>query len=323
MKKLLPIPHIPTKTFIYSASLGVIVNNENAAYDWESLNCLKLWYIFPNGLDFPEVLKISKKMEIPFLRRFNKYNGEYYTIIQSKDSIINYLKCEIDQGHYIYLFVEQYYIPGLGAYKRYRYQHDCLVYGYDDEKKCFLILTYALNKQFDSLNVSYDDMTISIIKNNGSRRFFISCMPRHSNFALNVNDIYFFLSIYGNVTSNSDQSIKMNLGVYESLIELVVMSWNYELDLRSYRLLVEHIASIEYIIDRLIVMLPNENFLAEKKLAQCCLKQSHLLFMLVIKYNVKKDENLRHNIVNKLQQLYGTERDLINILTDKLISHIK
>lgn len=70
-----------------------------------------------NFCPFIEMDMLSKKL-------FNKQND-----------IINSIIDAINNEYYVYMVVEQYYIPGSFGYQTFSFHHDIMIYGYDNEKQ--------------------------------------------------------------------------------------------------------------------------------------------------------------------------------------------
>ena len=321
MKKILPTPKIPTKTLNNTASLSIVINNMPSAFDWECLNCVKLHIKEHHPLDFSQKLRISQKAEIPFIKKEWKIGKDYYEIIESASKIINFLEKEINEDKYVYFFFEQYNIPGMKPYHKYIYQHDGLLYGYDNTSRNFYILSYTSNNKFESICIDYDILVTAIIDNKSSRQYFISCSPTPIEFSLSTQDIYSYLSTCLGFNNNADLSMYINMGIYEALVEQIVMSWKFDIDFRSYKLLFEHMECIQYLSQRLTDLLPNINFSEEMNIANKCITVSDLLFKVLIKYCLTKRAEIKWRAIEILKELQKTEYILLVSLCDKLIDN--
>lgn len=69
--------------------------------------------------------------------------------------IVDLVKCSIDNGDYIYAVVNEFYIRHRKAYMRHNYDHDILIYGYDEEK--FNVLGYDENVHYSATEVSFNE----------------------------------------------------------------------------------------------------------------------------------------------------------------------
>lgn len=69
--------------------------------------------------------------------------------------IVELIKHSIDNGGYVYAIVNEFYIPHRKSYMKFNYDHDILVYGYDEEK--FYILGYDENVHYSATEVSFSE----------------------------------------------------------------------------------------------------------------------------------------------------------------------
>lgn len=70
-------------------------------------------------------------------------------------SIVDLVKRSIDNGDYIYAVVNEFYITHRKAYMRYNYDHDILIYGYDEDK--FYVLGYDESVHYSATEVSFNE----------------------------------------------------------------------------------------------------------------------------------------------------------------------
>ena len=323
MQKILPLPDIPTETLIYNASYSTVVSNIPNALDWQCLNCLKLFIEEPNLLNFPDVIRIDEKTPLRFVDKKYVKHSDYFALISDRENVIDFIRGEIGQGRYVYLYFEQYYVPGLAPYQKYFFDHDGIIYGYNDDSREFFMKTYTDNKKFDSISVDYDIMVTAIIENHASHQGFISCLPIEDDFVLTIEDIYRYLTVYGSLAHNADNKTEFNSGIYETLAEQIAMTGKWGFDYRIYRLLYEHTKCLRYITNRVSDLLPDDDLKEEKTLAENCEKSADILFMLVIKYDLTQSETLKSRITNRLRSVYETESLLTEKLTAKLRSHLE
>ena len=323
MKKILPLPDIPTETLIYNASYSTVVSNIPTALDWQCINCLKLFIEEPNLLNFPDVIRIDEKTPLRFVDKKYIKHSDYFTLISDRENIIDFIRGEIDQGRHVYLYFEQYYVPGLAPYQKYFFDHDGIIYGYDDDSREFFMKTYTDNKKFDSVSVDYDIMVTAIIENHASRQGFISCLPIEDDFVLTIEDLYRYFTVYGSLAHNADNKTEFNSGIYETLTEQIAMTGKWGFDYRIYRLLYEHTKCLRYIINRTAELIPGTDLSDEKTLAENCEKSADILFKLVIKYNLTYSDKLKFSITERLRSVYETESELTEKLTVKLRLHME
>lgn len=80
--------------------------------------------------------------------------------------LINYIKFQIDNGSYLYLYYDVFFIKHSKSYGQSHFPSNLLVYGYDDTKKVFYVYDYEYsNPNFGKLGrvtVEYKDLVRSI-----------------------------------------------------------------------------------------------------------------------------------------------------------------
>jgi hypothetical protein len=76
------------------------------------------------------------------------------------DSILDFVEQKINIGHYLYVFLDEYYLPNKSAYQQNRHLHPSLIYGYDHDKRKILAAGFEhadFISFFTSLTFDYDD----------------------------------------------------------------------------------------------------------------------------------------------------------------------
>lgn len=78
----------------------------------------------------------------------------YEYIFRIKDTLIGYL----NQNKYVWLYLDQFYIPQSNSYQKIHKEHSILVYGYDDEANIFYIADNLDNGKFIKTMISYQQL---------------------------------------------------------------------------------------------------------------------------------------------------------------------
>lgn len=120
-------------------------------------------------------------------------------------SIIQFLKKCIDLNYYAYLFIDQYYIPKYINYQKAHFEHDPVVFGYDDEKKVFHAADFILNKEevlkYGTMEISYSEMEEAyenLPSNKDHINGFLLYQYNNTNIELNMDLIKLSLKDYLN-----------------------------------------------------------------------------------------------------------------------------
>ncbi len=158
MRKTLPFySDVHVDTYHYLAyPYGIIKANYNNEQYYNSLfkHCSSLiWY----GANSPTQLAFDSYY-FTWWEHFKKEEIDNSLIKSQSNSIVKYIKSCIDKNRYIYLCVDDYYIPNRFCYKREHFKHDLLIYGYDDSSKSFLIAGYNNKGHYSIDNLSFEDL---------------------------------------------------------------------------------------------------------------------------------------------------------------------
>lgn len=78
------------------------------------------------------------------------------THMKTRMDLISFFKQSIDQGEYVYLFLDEYYLPGKAMYGRHHFSHDTLLFGYDDETQVFHTLGFNHNYEYGQTAIGYE-----------------------------------------------------------------------------------------------------------------------------------------------------------------------
>lgn len=157
MNKRLPIVEPLVTAYPYHGNLLAILQ----ANDFERT----LPYILDNyvGLyisDFPHEMKMDFYVGLywkncPFIH----YQRTNRSIINKKwasfsDFVIDY----IDEGMYVYLLANHYYLPPSSWYLENYYAHDAFISGYDLDKKIFYVSDNFLNGKYSTHEIKFEDL---------------------------------------------------------------------------------------------------------------------------------------------------------------------
>lgn len=86
------------------------------------------------------------------------------TFMLSSRNLMDIIAHYLDDGYYIVLFVDEYYLPSCNMYKRQHMLHEQLLYGYDKSKKTILALGLDHSALFSRICHNYSDIVIAFDK---------------------------------------------------------------------------------------------------------------------------------------------------------------
>lgn len=156
-------------------------------------------------------------------------------------NLIEFNKSMLNKRHYITGTFNEFYIPGKSAYFSYDFNHDYVIFGYDDMKKVFKSAAYLQNRSYSFVDIAYEDYINAVTKNKISKAnvdYFL--INPAFNPTINVERIISKLKAYiypprNNKNANSVAGIK----VWEKLAEYV-LSVEQRIDLRFGRAYMEY-----------------------------------------------------------------------------------
>lgn len=150
--RILPVvyPIIASNTEHGYLLSGVLSNSK--AWAWVMGNYVnQILYSLRFGLDmnFYPLMNHTHCPCIDYMRISRKL------IFHKWDNFIQFISEMIDDEYYIMIFLDRFYIPVSGEYKKVHNWHPSLIYGYDYEKKIIYIADFYLHRKFSFENVSF------------------------------------------------------------------------------------------------------------------------------------------------------------------------
>ncbi|WP_128893903.1 hypothetical protein [Longirhabdus pacifica] len=261
------------------------------------------------------------------------------TLHHVQKDMLSTLKYFIDEQKYIYLYLDEYYIPRRRTYHQSHFLHENLIFGYDDDAQTFDVLGYDEKMIFKPIQISYealmqsynsveDIMHASMDQNTYSDSFdvfsTITLFERnpHASYAFNYKLVRESLTEYLNGSNSFERfaSIKQppshcvyGMDCY-SYIEKYFRSFlagEVPYDIRFLHILYEHkllmTKRIQYIHDH------KWNGAHGNLLVQCQEIEDLALAMrnLFVRYSLHNHSKYVTSILDKLQQTAEMEKDFL------------
>lgn len=287
------------------------------------------------NLDFCVGDMLNTVYHCPYLS-IEAFDIEEFTGDESR--IVEKIMYYINQGKYVYLPVDWFYIPAYECYGRSHAAHDILVLGYDDEKKEFIIADFFGDFRYEKSRCKYleliaacrdayklpcilkkvlllkpcEQVVLFDIKNvkslfedylrsrNSNRRFLPVCQ-------------------YGDFLD--DDSFAFGLNVYQVMIESLesAMQRGCGVSIRSYAIMYEHKILLgevcSYMADKGYLQ-NDENFMPEVDIVR---EQCLVVRNLLIKYNMRGDKTNLVKSIKLLKDIRNREEELF----EKMINNMK
>lgn len=175
------------------------------------------------------------------------------TNIQFVNSVKRYLL----DNFYLYLFVNEKYIPNRLCYQKRNFIHDLCIYGFNDEKQVFLISAYNAEQQYSFEEVSYQNLYLSY------KNFYIPMRQIEKNKWKDKGIIFKIIDGYSFINSNPPKIMEniyqycvsnkyaSGIKMYDFVLNKVerALKKGKNIDMHCFRILQEHIIAINNLSD--------------------------------------------------------------------------
>lgn len=163
MRKILPFEINPyaKSYYLHAFTLGIIQASGKDIMPWLMTDFFNFQYTKDADgmfiINTDDAWSINKKIIYP--QQIVMFSNN---ICEDNFDILKIIKNMINKRAYVYGFFNECYIPNTLAYQRFNFDHDYLIYGYDDEEKMFYAAGYNKHKEYLSYKISYTDYLNSI-----------------------------------------------------------------------------------------------------------------------------------------------------------------
>ncbi|RAN76592.1 hypothetical protein [Bacillus sp. SRB_331] len=331
MQKILPInTEINVTCFQFEAFPLTIISNYKESFPWIHSNYIQLAF-HKDFIEAPVPFKfyLFDYSLVPWLK-VQKLDREVYSLFN--EDIVDFIKKAIDLEYYVYLNVDEYFIPHRAAYKNYNKSHDILVFGYNENDLEFSLLGYNEKQLFSKTKVPYDlfrkgFQNLSNIKND-CNQIYLYRFERNTkyNFRLSVvidslKEYLFSKNSAGKFNALAEpENLVFGIECYNYLVEYL----DYErertsfIDLRYLQKLLEHklcmLERIEY--------LEQEGYVEKEHGCSIkyndVVKKSKSIKLLTMKFNKTYNESTLENIKETLKDIKDLEIEILSKLIEEL-----
>ncbi len=80
------------------------------------------------------------------------------------NNVVDYIKELIEQGFYVIIETNQYFVPETSFYNIYNYVHRQLYYGFSDNNHCFYTLGYHADRKYNPSIIPYESIPRAVIE---------------------------------------------------------------------------------------------------------------------------------------------------------------
>lgn len=243
-------------------------------------------------------------------------------------SFFNMIKEIVDEGEYIYLYIDRYYLSiDKRNYLRHHYPHELLIYGYDINTGEINIADNLQNGKFIFTKCSIEDIEKGFFLLETTYSFMKSIrtfkVKKNIKYSLNIEQIIHGLQsfLYSKPTYylNKEQEMIFGLDIFDFLLCQIDESVNNNyilVDTRAFHLIYEQIFIMQ---ERIIYLFSMKLIINQNKLNDYMkiMRQDALnLRNLALKFNISKSINTIQNIKIKLLKLRDNIVVAYNLLLD-------
>lgn len=308
MEKILPISIPPAETYQQTAFLmGIIQNNENVqaliynSYINVSITKDEFWewrFEFTNVAceDFRK--RGVGEMDLFYLNNI------------SKDKCVDFLKERIDQNNFLLMFkIDEYEISYSEHYHNKHFEHDTYIFGYND--KIFYVMAYT-DGHLRLMGVKQEEIIESLYNHQhyfGNTHFCSFRIHHCAREVIQLDEILSEINEYlkGYVEGNEKFfGVKTYNVIQEILSYTKESNGGIELSTKVFRSLWEHKKVMN--IRNHYLGLKIEGLKQINSEIDTVVKTGHMIFMLTIKYNVKRDIFILDKISKYLQEMKEAEK---------------
>ncbi len=304
------------KSYQFIAFPLAIIEQYDESKKWLFNNFIQLAYDNQKNSPVPFCFYMLDYTINPFLDVM-RFSREIKNLVNL--NIIEFTQKAIENNYYLYLNVDEYYIPNRKSYTKQHYSHDILAYGFDKNKKVFKVLGYDNTMKFAPSEVPYEKFAnayTSLDKINNDCEQICLFKPKIEPYEVSGSIIKDRLIDYIESKNTSLQYADLRepwersygLSAYTSLkayFESFKRNSFEKIDPINSLIILEHKRLMR---DR-VNFLSSNGFLKERiDLASFeeLEKLSETIHLLCLKFNIKRDISIIDNLIN-----------IMNILKDK------
>lgn len=254
------------------------------------------------------------------------------------DDLINYLKLDkktivkhaIDCNKYVWFCFDEYSIPDRALYQKKHFVHDCLLYGYNEEREEFKIFGYNNTGKCVTSVIKYDEFDrskpslIKTVQKNPEYefvldiRFIIESLEKYLNIREEFTlDLIAYQCNYFHV-KNSFEPCFCGMEAVERWKNMIVDEINMKeyIDLRPFSVFYEHKK----------IMCIRMSYISKKiqelqkyiEAVESIERNARILINLALKYNVDKKSITFQRIIKQIDEIVEKEKSILCVIVNIL-----
>ena len=225
----------------------------------------------------------------------------------------------LNNGTYIVGNYDEYFVKGKWPYHKRHYNHDYVIFGYDDKKKVFKSAAYMADKRYQYCDISYMDYYNSLAKS--EYPITILNYKIDKAFVPEVDVVHISKQLENYLLSKEDapvSNVYYGIEAWDKLEEYVYETSESSLDLRYGRLYMEHRGIMMKRMHKLNEMgILNDEILL-KDYHNNVFLPAQAIHYLFIKYNITGNDIVRQHILEIMRRVNKDEKRLIEKMLEKI-----
>ncbi|WP_238917667.1 hypothetical protein [Clostridium sp. YIM B02555] len=334
-KRVLPVTYPIITTYTNHAHMLAVLGNNKKALEWIISNYILIYC----NKDYAKGQWGDMYFQAPYRVRpydqcewlvSDKISVKY--ILDDSESIVNKVIKWIDEGRYIDIMLDYYYISNSIYYNKESFGHDMLIYGYDLLKKVFYCSDFLFTEsnKYTFSTISFDDMENAFAHSIDDKKrtylndqiyVFYCCEDCEFEFDEHniINSLQFYAESkapeYWRLYNVINQKENMyGLDVYNAVIyylDNIVNEWCYT---KIFYLLYDHkhlmISRLNYLAELKTTYEKYYRDLCARYIEFEMVLKNVTLFM--VKYNFSKDKNILNEVKSILKELKCQEKEALS-----------
>lgn len=229
----------------------------------------------------------------------------------NKSNFLEWIKGFLKKGYYVWGTYNERYIKSKHSYQLNDFQHDYLIYGYDNEKEIFYSAGYTVRNIYEEFEISFEEYYASIFQTHYNKLLLrVLKFNPEANFKMNIcgiiRDMEFYLESKVHKPSAPINSTYGIDATYKVIQYLETLTW---LDIRFVRVLLEQktlmLERLNY-FNRFGIM--SNQIYQDYKVVQSDMKKAYLL---CLKYNIVKQDAIKDRCINYIKSAIEYEKMLL------------
>lgn len=229
----------------------------------------------------------------------------------------------IEEGHYISGWFNEFFIPQKAVYGRSDYDHDYLIFGYDDITGAFLSAGYLASGQYDFFSIPYDNYLRGIYENR-EQEIFVNYHKINKEFSPMFDIRLIKDRIQDHLYSKNPcqtcfREAEYGINAWNKLALYISEHKNNTLDIRYCRLFMEH----RYLMLKRIQTLNKLGFVVGRRLYDDyndkVYKRSRIVHTLFLKYNLSQKPDILQKLEKMIVEINDCEMHLLNEVTNQIV----